>query len=304
MKLSVPPYGEVAGRRLRFYYLVPEHPDIDAATQSVLQMLVRDKQDIGKYLASINPAVRQLNERLGAIAIRELTKRQAALQSGKRLAESLGIPLERRGPEEVRILHPTSRPLKLTFHPRTPTQPTREWYLVNEDFEYILELAEGVVNVMERSPRTFSRMGEEELRDILLVILNAHFRGGATGETFNYGGKTDILIRHEGRNVFIGECKIWRGAAEFTRALDQLLGYTTWRDTKAALVVFNRRQNLTKVLRQIPSLLVAHPCYKATKEARGETHFRCIFRHKVDNDREVTLAVLVFDVPTETADGE
>jgi len=48
-------------------------------------------------------------------------------------------------------------------------------------------------------------------------MLNTHYEGGATGETFNAAGKTDILIRVEDRNVFIGECKWWSGAAGFPR---------------------------------------------------------------------------------------
>jgi hypothetical protein len=31
------------------------------------------------------------------------------------------------------------------------------------------------------------------------------FKGQATGETFNFQGKTDILIRVEGKNVSIAE---------------------------------------------------------------------------------------------------
>ena len=37
-------------------------------------------------------------------------------------------------------------------------------------------------------------MDEEALRSHFLVQLNGHYEGQATGETFNYEGKTDILI--------------------------------------------------------------------------------------------------------------
>ena len=39
--------------------------------------------------------------------------------------------------------------------------------------------------------------------------------GQATGETFNAAGKTDILLRIDGKNVFIGECKFWKGPKAF-----------------------------------------------------------------------------------------
>ena len=68
-----------------------------------------------------------------------------------------------------------------------------------------------MVQVMELSPHAFLDMGEEDLRYHFLVQLNGAFKGQATGETFNFQGKTDILIRVDGRNVFIAECKFWDG---------------------------------------------------------------------------------------------
>ena len=41
-------------------------------------------------------------------------------------------------------------------------------------------------------------------------------------------GKTDILIRVEDRNVFIGECKLYEGPRSVTDTLDQIFGYATW----------------------------------------------------------------------------
>jgi hypothetical protein len=52
-----------------------------------------------------------------------------------------------------------------------------------------------------------------------------------TAEAFNIEGKTDILVRHEGSNLFIGECKVWSGAKGFGETVDQLFRYTGWRDS-------------------------------------------------------------------------
>ncbi|MFG3013763.1 hypothetical protein ACGFZB_25640 [Streptomyces cinerochromogenes] len=38
-------------------------------------------------------------------------------------------------------------------------------------------------------------MGEEEIRNLLLIGLNSHFEGQAASEVFNNTGKTEILIR-------------------------------------------------------------------------------------------------------------
>lgn len=74
-----------------------------------------------------------------------------------------------------------------------------------------------MVLVMERSPHAFAKMGEEDLRTHFLVQLNGLYEGQATGETFNFEGKTDILIRVEGKNIFIAECKFWTGPKRITR---------------------------------------------------------------------------------------
>jgi hypothetical protein len=60
-------------------------------------------------------------------------------------------------------------------------------------------------------------MKEEDLRQHFLVQLNGQYEGRATGETFNFEGKTDILIRAERKNIFIAECKFWDGPDSLTK---------------------------------------------------------------------------------------
>jgi hypothetical protein len=151
--------------------------------------------------------------------------------------------------------------------------------------------------LMERNPRTFARLEEEEIRDHILLVLNGHYEGKATAETFNANGKTDILIRHEGKNAFIAECKFWDGPKDLIKALDQLLSYTSWRDTKTALVIFNRGRGHTAVLQKIADTVPTHPCFKRDRGKKGETRFRYLFHQVGDPDRDVIVSVLAFDVP-------
>jgi hypothetical protein len=155
---------------------------------------------------------------------------------------------------------------------------------------------------MERSPSAFASMGEEHLRDHILVILNGQFEGQATGETFNRSGKTDILIREKDRNLFIAECKFWDGPKSLTDAVDQVLGYTCWRDTKVAVIVFNRRKDISSVLAAAPKAVTDHPCCKKQLDYRVEGRFRFLFGQKDDRNRELILTVLVFDVPSAAAE--
>jgi hypothetical protein len=156
---------------------------------------------------------------------------------------------------------------------------------------------------VERSPEAFRQMGEEDLRWQILVMLNSHYEGRVTGETFNCQGKTDILIREGERNVFIAECKIWSGEADFLKAIDQVLCYLHWRDTKAALIVFNRNKSFSDVLAQVETIVKKHPCCKKLLTNVGETEWRFLFGNKDDPNRELQLAVLLFDVPNSRATG-
>jgi hypothetical protein len=164
-------------------------------------------------------------------------------------------------------------------------------------YELILTIISNMVLVIERSPETFHRIKEEDLRQHFLVQLNGQFEGQATGETFNFQGKTDILIRQNGKNIFIAECKFWRGAKVMVETINQLLGYASWRDTKTAILVFNRGKKFSEVVNTIPEIVKQHPNFKRTMPAAGETNTRYVFRHQDDPNRELILTVMAFNVP-------
>ena len=139
-------------------------------------------------------------------------------------------------------------------------------------------------------------MEEEQIRDIILVDLNGHYDGDATGESFNAQGKTDILIRAEGRNVFIAECKIWDGPSTLKAAIDQILNYLTWRDTKAALLLFSKNLGFTSVLNSIGNTVPEHSNFKRELKKVSDTHVRYLFRQKCDPERDLYLAIQAFNI--------
>jgi hypothetical protein len=166
-----------------------------------------------------------------------------------------------------------------------------------EEYEEILVIISSMAIVMERSPDAFSGLNEESIRQHFLVQLNGRYEGNATGETFNFNGKTDILLRRNNQNLFIAECKFWRGRESLNKTIDQLLDYATWRDTRLAVVIFNRNRDLSKVLSQIPSIVESHGnCIRAINRT-NETEFQFYFKHRNDEKRELLLTILVFDVP-------
>jgi hypothetical protein len=156
-----------------------------------------------------------------------------------------------------------------------------------------------MAQVMELSPHAFLNTDEEALRTHFLVQLNGAYEGDATGETFNFQGKTDILIRKDGKNVFIAECKFWKAEKAFLETIDQLLTkYASWRDTKTAVAVFNRNAGFSAVLAKIAEIAPKHPHFKRGLGKSDESTFGYIFGQPNDANREIMLTVMAFDIPT------
>ena len=82
-----------------------------------------------------------------------------------------------------------------------------------------------------------------------------------------------------------------------TETIDQLLGYSSWRDTKVAVLVFNRNKSLSKVLESVQATTSSHSNCKRVIGPQSETSFRYVFSHLNDANREMTVTVMVFDVP-------
>lgn len=145
-------------------------------------------------------------------------------------------------------------------------------------------------------------LGEEALRDLLLGTLNGYWKGAAAGELFNGEGKTDILIRENGRNVFIAECKVWGGASKATSALDQLLSYLVWRDTKAAVIMFIKNTRATEIVGRLHEAVRGHPRHLLTvKDPDPELRADYVFS-TTDGERRIELAVIPVVLPADPAD--
>jgi len=257
--------------------------------------------EIRRYLGNIKQDCAPFNSTLEENAKQIFTARKLRILSNRKAGAGFGLPIKRRENSPQTYVVPGVVRKPTIERPAVKTKGfVHEPTLAQQEYDNILSITRNMVNVMERSPKAFAHMGEEDLRTHFLVQLNGQYQGRATGETFNYEGKTDILIREGDRNVFIAECKIWNGETELGKAIDQVLGYLHWKDTKAALLVFNRNKSLSDVLAKIESTVTAHQCFKKLLTKVNETEWRFLFRNRDDANRELHLAVLVFDVPKET----
>lgn len=286
-----PPRGVIGEHELLM--IATSTPDHREALKATLEA---EMAKVKTYVGHANADVGAFNERLEGTARQRVEERRAKVIGDRELVASLGVPVRRR--EDAATTYavaPTRRIVTRTRgHRASPPEPV----LSAETYEQVLGIARGMSVAMERSPKTFGRLNEEAIRDQFLVPLNGQYQGAATSETFNFEGKTDILIREKGRNVFIAECKFWGGPAKLSATVDQLLGYASWRDTQTAILLFNRGRSMTHVLANVGPTIRAHPSFVREIPYGGETDFRFVLCHRDDPERELTLTILAFEVPT------
>jgi hypothetical protein len=288
-----PPDGELRGSELVLKFAAPQHDAnrLKAEFESALA-------NIRRYLQCLRADADRFNPEIEAVARQRIVSRRERIQQGRGVAASLGYPMRRRADASQTYVVPEIRRKAVPQMPAASRAAAPEPLLETAEYENILRIVTSMVVVIERSPRAFSEMGEEDIRTHFLVQLNGQYDGQATGETFNFEGKTDILIRINGKNIFIAECEIWRGPEYLRRKIDQLLGYATWRDSKLAILVFNRTKNFSAVLSKISEVVHAHPNYKSDVSNYASDRGLCvILTHRDDSERELVLTVLAFEVP-------
>lgn len=258
---------------------------IDWPLRVIKEQFEHVEDNLASYAASYPETVRGLVESRR----NELKKRTDAIAL-------LGIPVKVKDSFPGTFAVPVSR--KMVFAPPSPTKkPDPHPTLKDAVYEDILSAITDMGRAMERHPSTYRNKDEESLRDHFIMVLEPRYEGETTGETFSKTGKTDIMIRWQKSVVFIAECKYWDGKKSFTDAVDQLLDYLTWRDSKAAVVVFVKNDDISKVLAEIQKATLGHPNYVSTLEPRNDDWLPFTFHINGDENRHLTLTVLVFHMP-------
>ncbi len=295
MMSTNPPRAVVEGNELVLRFDMPSD-----SPREIRPLVDQTLADVEKYITWQRSMIDGHNTALRTLALTAIESRRNRLLAQTQRANALGIPIKRRDDAPKTYAIPTvRRKAAPTLPPASSSkfEPEPTWAM--EQYEQALKIMQDMSIVMERSPTSFKAMDEESLRQHFLVQLNAQFEGKATGETFNMSGKTDILLREGDRNVFIAECKFWKGPKAFAEAIDQLLGYATWRDGKTVILVFNRGTSTSTVLAGVDTTVRAHSNFKRAVTWAHESGFRYILHSNADTNRELTLTVLVFHIPEE-----
>jgi hypothetical protein len=242
--------------------------------------------------------VRKFNASLRLEAQTTFQARKAEILRQRKVAASVGVPIRTANSIPGTFAVPTTVRRKISPRPQASTGSFIPEPSIDETvYQEILQVIQDTGRVFERLPSTYADKDEESLRDHLILQLEPRFEGSTTGETFNKSGKTDILMRYENKNVFVAECKFWKGQKAHLEAIDQILSYLTWRDSKAALVYFMQSKEMTEPLKAVQAHTSEHPCFVASRDKKEESWFNYEFHLPGDNGRAVRLAILCFHLP-------
>lgn len=287
---SMFPRGKVHGNEIVFEYVFPGHDHGDELARVHSQNL----ELFNKYLSNANRDLESFLAQLPARLESAIRARQEKILKSRESASALGIPVVRKS-----VPFHTAPIIRARELVRVP--PTRDPFepVSMEEFNGILAVIDNAGRSIERSPRMTAGWDENSYRDNIVGLLNLAYgkTGSVTGETFVRHGKSDILIRHQDVDVFIGECKIWGGQAQVLAELNQLFDrYVTWSATKSAMIYFNKGKNMSDVVEHLKRVVPTHPRHVETAKQMGPTHLRYRFQHASDPKKVFDLAVLVFPV--------
>lgn len=273
----------------------------ESKPERIKQESDRNISDLKRLLGHHTNQINNFNTQLPKEILAKIKSRKEALLKKRNLVASLGVPIKKR--EDLPISYSIPVPkIKQKISVKPVVKDTT--YVLDptiDDGTYlqILQLIHDVGQIFEKYPSTHEGKDEEALRDLFIFQLQPRFEGETSAETFNKTGKTDIIIKHEGKNVFVAECKFWHGPKQFLDTIDQLLSYLTWRDSKTAIIIFVKNKDFSAVISQIKNVSSQHACYLNFVDQKDETWFNFIFHIHGDRNKQVKLAFLLFHVPLE-----
>jgi hypothetical protein len=261
----------------------------------------RDAEEIISYIQKqenyIKSKVHGYNSNLENKAHQIFQDRKAIILKQYNLVESLGVTFKRAEKVPFTFSVPIVKKEPIIKPSSSSEKFSPEFTLDASVYNDILRICYETGIEMERHPSIYTGKDEDTLRDHFIMFLSPHF-SSVTGETFNKKGKTDILIRYENSNIFVAECKFWKGIKAFYDTIDQILTYLTWRDSKTAILCFVKNNELNPILEQIESETPNHNCFVKYNGKQSDSWFNFEFHLKDDPSRGIKIAVLRFHFPS------
>jgi hypothetical protein len=299
--LMQPPTAEISDREVILSVI-----DVSGESSTAEEHLLDQERNLQQWVDSLNDDLQKLEREIRSLVAGRLAERLAVLQQRDSLVAGLTIPARHVEPDRALEIPARRTMTLLTAGSAHTDRASAEWSLTDAVYEQVIKTITGFTRALERRPASALQLlpDEETLRDWLLFLLNANYEapdGSALfvgGETVNGKGKTDILVRHQDRNAFIGECKFWDGPSKFDEAIEQLLDYIVWRDAKAAIILFITRRNATAAITSAGGRLAAHACCRQAKVPDDPSVRRdYAFVSPRDDQRNISVALLPVVIP-------
>lgn len=270
--------------------------DVEASEQAIERGLDDVRFWLGGRNKDIEGGNRQLRERIRPVwesKRRQLEQQHSATQA---VLQKVNIRLHQDPDARAKPVEIRPRQLRTVVDkPQASAAP--EPALKDEDVAALVDFIERYARQFEVAPQTYAKMGEEELRNLLVGMINTNYPGSTTAETFNKLGKTDISLRVEGGHVLIAECKFWPGVKEYAQALEQLFGYLTWRQNYGVLITFCRLRDMSKAVAAAKQAMQTHASWSASStRERSATRFSTRHLHPQDAGKSVEVHHLFFDL--------
>ena len=292
--------------------------DVDIRRDAVYANIVIDDLEENKFNAElgklvsvlssniprVNSEIAPFNNGLSALIEAELLKRKDLNNKKDDFMKAIGLDVNPRSSQFITPNPITKKKIPKPVPSKSSTikdvvlTPT----LNKEVYKDIKEVLFNVGQAFERKPSLYRDKGEDDLRDMFLLFLETRYDStSGVGEAFNKKGKTDILLKYgpDGSNLFVAECKIWHGKSMMLKAIDQLLGYLTHRDSKTALMFFVDQKELNNVIETVKMEITEHPKYKQMVNVNHDTSIGYEFELPNDSKCVVDIEVMFFHFPKE-----
>lgn len=240
--------------------------NVDDVMQKIMNSYNHDLKNLKEIIQNTNNDINVFNNNLSSFIKNNVEKKKNQISLFYKFSEKLSIPLKQ-SPDA-----PTFKPIKVVKNVKplnTKVEKETEYYIPDSDYEEIIRRIRHIGASFEKTPNTFVKLEEEELRDIIVAQLNVDYEGQVQGESFRNNGKTDICVEYNNRAAFVTECKFWKGKQVLNSTIKQLLSYTTWHDSKLAIVFFSKtNKNFFGVIDTIKENLYQLPQFKSLKEIK------------------------------------
>jgi hypothetical protein len=264
--------------------------EINTKSKRLIDTLTQKNNNIAhenfQFLSAIKEAITQRKTKLEAdkAKVSSLTQKiQIPIRQ-----KIMGVPkkITTNVREFVRVVKP---------EPRLPEEYRLEESLLGDILMYV----DSQCQTFERTPASYQKLGEEELRDIVLSALNGIFEGNATGETFVKKGKTDIHLKIDKGEILIFECKNWGGEKIYLDTIDQLIGYVTWRQNYGVIIMFCKNKDFSKILAQVPGIIQKHSLYVSGCKQISASHFVSEHSLPEDSGKVIKIHHLIYNLYSE-----